>query len=158
MTSVETFVQGMHGEFLPKYDWPVHRFQNMEPLPCLLKLYHSVQMQHLLSCLFWDSIFSHSATCFTTCSLYSSLQCKTPRLCQVLSGLDGDTLSQDRSNAEETAASSNLLNLKISHAFSLLCNFTSDNQAEFMPKLGNAFEQKACTTSTISDCKTATNF
>mmetsp|Transcript_96389 Transcript_96389/g.173914 ORF Transcript_96389/g.173914 Transcript_96389/m.173914 type:complete len:460 (-) Transcript_96389:550-1929(-) len=21
--------QGMHGEFLPKYDWPVHRFQNM---------------------------------------------------------------------------------------------------------------------------------
>ena len=20
---------GMHGEFLPKYDWPVHRFQNM---------------------------------------------------------------------------------------------------------------------------------
>merc|ERR1719215_1515885 len=22
-------VQGLHGEFLPKYDWPVHRFQNM---------------------------------------------------------------------------------------------------------------------------------
>lgn len=46
--------QGMHGEFLPKYDWPVHRFQNM-----------------------------------------------------VLSGLDGDALNE-----------------------------------EFMPKLGNTFEQK----------------
>mmetsp|Transcript_16975 Transcript_16975/g.22884 ORF Transcript_16975/g.22884 Transcript_16975/m.22884 type:complete len:80 (+) Transcript_16975:1-240(+) len=21
--------QSLHGEFLPKYDWPIHRFQNM---------------------------------------------------------------------------------------------------------------------------------
>ena len=32
---VQFDAQGMHGEFLPKYDWPVHRFQNMDLLPCL---------------------------------------------------------------------------------------------------------------------------
>lgn len=105
MTRVESFLKGMHGEFLPKYDWPVHRFQNMEPLPCLLKLYHSVQMEHLLSCPFWDSIFLHSATCFTTCSLLSSFSSMQDfvRFWAVSMGIHWARTDQ---NAKETAASS----------------------------------------------------
>lgn len=77
------------------------------------------------------------------------------RLCQVLSGLDGDTLSQDRSKRERNSGFFTF-KLKIFHAFPSLCNFTSGIQ-EFMPKLGNAFEQKACTVRIISDCKMATD-
>ena len=32
LVSVGTALSGTHGEFLPKYDWTVHRFQNMAPL------------------------------------------------------------------------------------------------------------------------------